>query len=595
VTSLFSSLSNRIFFATALLAVMSIGVAVYRVNVAVTRQAEAELQRGLDEAATLVENYRRTLVDSFRREARLVADLPRLKALVYENDPPTAAKPAEEYRAQLNADLFVLTGREGDVLAVAGLSSVTRDAIPAPEAIRQARGGREAVSFWASPEGLLEVVSVPVWIDPGNPEILGTLSIGFALDTRAAARLKALTASEIAFTYGTATQAATLPREFWPELATLTRQPDMSRRQFGDDEYVAASRPLLPADGASPPAGAPSAIVLRSRTERLRVLSDLHKALAATALIAVLAAIVLSFALARTVTRPLGVITTAMRELASSGDLTRRIPEPPATRWDDEDAKLLARTFNTMTRSIARFQREATQRERLSSLGRLSTVIAHEIRNPLMIIKSALRPLRRDTVSVDQLRKIGEDIEEEISRLNRIVSEVLDFARPLKFEIAAVDVNSVCQDSVRAVWAGDNGSSADVTLDPGIGVALTDAERLRQALINVLTNARHAAEALGSDAAPVPRVSLSTERRGGAARIVIADNGPGIPAESLPRIFEPFFTTKRAGSGIGLAITRNIIEGLGGTIAVASSNARGTTFIIEVPLAPQVEARTVGA
>jgi signal transduction histidine kinase len=448
------------------------------------------------------------------------------------------------------------------------------------------------VSFWPSPEGLLEVVSVPVWIDPGNPEILGTLSIGFALDNRAAARLKALTASEIAFTYGSATQAATLPREFWPELAALARQPDMSRRQFGGEEYVAASRPLLPASGAGTPAGAPSAIVLRSRTERLRVLSDLHRALAVTALIAVLAATVLSFALARTVTRPLGVITTAMRELASSGDLTRRIPEPPATRWDDEDAKLLARTFNTMTTSIARFQREVTQRERLSSLGRLSTVIAHEIRNPLMIIKSALRPLRREAVPSDQLRKIGEDIDEEITRLNRIVSEVLDFARPIKFDLAPAEVNVICQDSVRAVWAGEDRSCPDVTLDPAIGVALTDAERLRQALVNVLTNARHAAEASDSGG---PRISLATERRGAVGRITIRDNGPGIPADTLPRIFEPFFTTRRAGSGIGLAITRNIIEGLGGTIAVAGSDARGTMFVIELPLAAQGEMRSAGA
>ena len=87
-----------------------------------------------------------------------------------------------------------------------------------------------------------------------------------------------------------------------------------------------------------------------------------------------------------------------MREMAATGDLTRRIALPPDARWDDEDARLLATTFNTMTDSIARFQREAAQRERLSSLGRLSTVVAHEIRNPLMIIKTALRgaaPRRR--------------------------------------------------------------------------------------------------------------------------------------------------------------------------------------------------------
>ena len=93
-------------------------------------------------------------------------------------------------------------------------------------------------------------------------------------------------------------------------------------------------------------------------------------------------------------TRPLGAITATMREMAATGDLTRRIAPPAGARWEDEDARLLATTFNAMTDSIARFQREAAQRERLSSLGRLSTVVAHEIRNPLMIIKTALRTLR---------------------------------------------------------------------------------------------------------------------------------------------------------------------------------------------------------
>ena len=83
-----------------------------------------------------------------------------------------------------------------------------------------------------------------------------------------------------------------------------------------------------------------------------------------------------------------------MREVAATGDLTRKIALRGPARWDDEDARLLATTFNTLTDSIARFQREVAQKERLSSLGRLSTVIAHEVRNPLMIIKAALRTLR---------------------------------------------------------------------------------------------------------------------------------------------------------------------------------------------------------
>jgi signal transduction histidine kinase/uncharacterized membrane-anchored protein YhcB (DUF1043 family) len=578
--SLFSSLTNRIFFATAALAVLSIAIAMYRVNVAVTAQVEQELNRGLAEAATLVDSYRATLVEHLQREARLIADLPRLKAAVYENHPPTVEPLAAEYRRQLDADLFVITGRDRTLLAALGAPEIPSGRAAQGTAHEAAAAGRETVSFWPTAGGAIEVVSVPVWIDSGHPEILGTLHAGFLLDNRAAARLKSLTASEIAFAVDGSIQAATLPPARWGPLEALAAGGRTARLELGEDEYVAVSRPLAHAGEPEGGAGQPVLIVLRSRTERLRVLSELHGAVVATALVAVLAAIGLSYALARTVTRPLAVITGGMRELAASGDLTRRIPEPPATRWDDEDARLLARTFNAMTASIARFQRDAAQRERLSSLGRLSTVIAHEVRNPLMIIKSALRPLRREPVDPEQVRRAATDIEEEVARLNRIVSEVLDFARPIRFDVAPADLNAICEDALRAAWTGDAPPAATVDLDPSLPLCLVDAERLRQALVNVLANARRAASVRG----PAAHVALRTARGGGYARVIVADNGPGIEAEALPRVFEPFFTTTPGGSGIGLAITRNIIEGLGGSIAIGRTDARGTEIVIDLPI-----------
>lgn len=585
--SLFSSLSNRIFVTAALLAVLSIGVAVYRVNVAVTAQAEQELQRGLEEAATLVDNYRRTLLEQYRREARLIADLPKLKAAVYTQDPPTVQPIAADYQAQLGADLFVVSGRDGRTLAAFG-ATATNGANP-PIGLSAASPNPETVSFMRTAEGLLEVVSVAI-PEAGQPGTLGTLAVGFALDTRAATRLKALTSSEIAFTSDGAVQASTLPRDQWGVLAAAARGSGPSRLTLGDEEYVLVRRSIVLDNEKATGALAPAAIVLRSRTERLRVLSRVHTALAVTALVAVLAATGLSYALARTVTRPLGVITSTMREVSRSGDLTRRIPEPPATRWDDEDARLLARTYNTMTESIARFQREAAQRERLLSLGRLSTVIAHEIRNPLMIIKSAIRPLRREPGPPDP-RRIADDIEEEVTRLNRIVSEVLDFARPIRLELAPVALNEICRSAALAVWAGEPGWSADLDLDPALGTIVTDAERLRQALVNVFGNARQAAEASGGS----PRVAIRSALLGTTARITVRDNGPGIPPDAVPQVFDPFFTTKRTGSGIGLAITRNIIEGLGGTIGVAASDARGTQFVVELPLSSEAAARSFSA
>jgi signal transduction histidine kinase/uncharacterized membrane-anchored protein YhcB (DUF1043 family) len=594
--TVFSSLTNRIFFASALLAVLAISLAVYRVNVAVTAQAESELQRGLEEAGTLLEQYRSTLFEHFTREARLVADLSNLKAAVDTKDARTVQPIAEDYQRRIGSDLFVVTDPSGRVLAEAGRLRMLQGDPAARDAINRATGGHEAVALWRHPAGVIQVATVPSFIqlplDP-RPELVGTVSVGFSLDEEAAARFKALTNSEIAFAVGNEVQASTLPAQFNEQLAGLAGATNVGRITLGDSDYVVVRRKLpLTSTSADAAAGRdeegvaiPTALILRSRTERLRFLNIVHRELAGTALLAVLAATLLSYAVARTVTRPLGTITATMREMASTGDLTRKITLSPNTRWEDEDARLLATTFNTMTDSIVRFQREAAQRERLYSLGRLSTVVAHEIRNPLMIIKTALRSLKQDAARPPQVRAAVADIEEEVARLNRIVSEVLDFARPIKFDLAAVDLNALAEDAARAVSAADAPAVAvRCELDPDLPEIYTDGERLRLVLVNVLTNARHAVLARVNSAVGSAPIRLVTSRTAGdRVAIEVRDEGVGIAAEDLPRVFDPFFTTRRTGTGLGLAISRNIVEGLGGTMGVASRAGGGTQVRIDLP------------
>jgi len=571
--NVFSSLSNRIFLATALLAVLLISAAIYIVNRSVTRQAERELLRGLEEAARLVEEYRNILLDNFTRDTRFVADLPRLRAALDTQDAETVKGVAVEYQDQLgNPDLFAVADRRGRLLVKLG-APVPDDALMA--AIRHTPAG-QTTAFWQDGRGILLITSVPV-PDPTQPEPLGTLSVGLNLGAPQAERFKIATDSEIAFGVNGAIQACTLPRDTWDALAPLLGSAGVHALTLNGTEYLAITRPLAGSSGQPQP----MTVVLRSRTERLRFLRELHTQLGATAVLGVLIAILSSYAIARTVTRPLGTITTTMREMAASGDLSRRIPTPDA-RWQDEDAQLLATTFNSMTDSIQRFQRDATQRERLSSLGRLSTVIAHEIRNPLMIIKTSLRALRRDDARPEQVRRAAADIDEEITRLNRIVAEVLDFARPIKFELAPADLNALARDAVRAAEAATGRSGIQLALDPGLPTARTDAERLRQALVNIIGNA---IQAVGDRDEAGGGVCVATSRMDGSRiAITVTDSGVGIAAADLPRVFDPYFTTRRTGTGIGLAISRNIIEGLGGGITVLSEPSRGTEVRIDLPL-----------
>ena len=594
---LFSSLTNRIFVASALLAVISIALGIYNVNVAVTKQAEDELNRGLSEARTLIEENRQFRVDNFVRDARLIADLPKLKAALGEADSATARGVVEGYQGELSADLFMVTDRHGKVLV--WLPEGTERRVTAPverlSGVIRAVSGKETNSFVAHPGGILQMVSVPIWIMPSAadaPEILGTLNIGFSLNWHAADRFRSLTNSDVAFGVGSQIVAATLPPDAWSSLVPLLAREGVSKQVLLDGaDYIATTLSLAsevetdvpqPASLGGSGAGA-KAIILRSRSERLAFLRPLHKSMLVLAGFAVLAATVLSYGIARTVTRPLGVITATMREMTATGDLTRRIPVPAEPHWEDEDARLLASTFNTMTDSIARFQREAAQRERLSALGRLSTVVAHEIRNPLMIIKAALRGLRKDGIGPTEVRTAVADIDEEIVRLNRLVTEVLDFAQPIRFDLAATDINALCADADRASRADGNAVSAKMNLDSRLPEIITDGERMRLVLINLLTNARHALAARGRTAGPGDLSITTTRLTDTRIAIEVSDRGTGISPDHLPRIFDPYFTTRRTGTGLGLAISRNIVEGLRGAITISSRTGEGTTVRVELP------------
>jgi signal transduction histidine kinase len=580
--NVFSSLTNRIFFATATLAVLLTSVAIYIVTAAATRQTERELLRGIDEAATRVTEYRKFQFENFSRDARLIADIPMLKAAVDLQDPATVRPIAEEYQRMLpNADLFAIAGKDGRILARLGPADAPDEAIAAA-IITGGAPAQEREAFWPQPRGILLIKSVPM------PDVQGSLILGASLDLAQAARFKQMTNSEIAFGDNGVIRVATLPESTWPQLAPLLEKRGSSARVTLDgQDYLAFATEL----GPPGPKGQPIAIVLTSQAERLLFLRQLRTQLSLTAFVAVLAATLLSYAIARTVTRPVEAITSTMREMAASGDLSRRIPVPEG-RWQDEDARVLATTFNAMTDSIARFQRDAAQRERLSSLGRLSTIVAHEIRNPLMIIKTSLRTLRREDAAPEQVRIAAKDIDEEITRLNRIVAEVLDFARPIRFDLETADANTLVDDAVRAAAATAPDVPVRVDLDPSLPPVTTDAGRLRQALVNVIGNAIQAVDGLpaeGADArsakAAGPPIRVQTSRLDSVRfLILVTDKGSGIAPEDLPRIFDPFFTSRRTGTGIGLAISRNIIEGLGGRISVSSARDRGTDVRIELPL-----------
>jgi len=179
-----------------------------------------------------------------------------------------------------------------------------------------------------------------------------------------------------------------------------------------------------------------------------------------------------------------------------------------------------------------------------------------------------------------------------VQRLNRLVNDVLDFAKPIRFELHSTDVNALCQQAAAAVRTTESGVPVGVTLAPGLAPIISDDERLRAVLVNALANACQAVRrAHGADTASGgpdgPLVVVSTEAApSGGLRIFIRDRGQGIDPILLPRVFEPFVTTRRGGTGLGLAIAKNVVEGLGGTITLRNRPDGGAEVAMSLPSRP---------
>jgi len=231
---------------------------------------------------------------------------------------------------------------------------------------------------------------------------------------------------------------------------------------------------------------------------------------------------------------------------------------------------------------VRRLQDEIRRKEKLAAIGGLAAGVAHEIRNPLSSIKGIASYYKSKFEDGSEDKEMAVVMIEEVDRLSRVISELLEFARPTKLNRKLSDINEILKHSTRLVEQEAAAKKIDIQLnltsDPV--KADVDPDRLTQCFLNLFLNALQAMESGGR-----LTVSSSTGVNGNIA-IDIKDNGSGISAEDLSKIFDPYFTTKPKGTGLGLAIAHKIIEAHRGQIKVRSTIGQGTVFSIILPLMP---------
>jgi signal transduction histidine kinase len=249
-----------------------------------------------------------------------------------------------------------------------------------------------------------------------------------------------------------------------------------------------------------------------------------------------------------------------------------------------------ARLYDEVRRrslELERAQAELLKRERLAALGQLAAVMAHEVRNPLGVLFNSIGTLGKLIPTGGDAAQLLGIMGEEATRLERLVRELLDFAKPLAPSFDAESLQALLVGAVDAATR-ELGPAAvppiDVVVATDMPQVWLDASMMRRAVVNLVVNAVHAA---GPAGAVEVRASLAMRGPRRVVHLTVTDSGPGIPADVAPRVFEPFFTTKATGTGLGLAVVKSIVDSHGGEIGLESPSRGGTTLSIILPFATE--------
>ena len=243
----------------------------------------------------------------------------------------------------------------------------------------------------------------------------------------------------------------------------------------------------------------------------------------------------------------------------------------------------LAETLAETNQRLEQAQAEARRSERLAALGQLSAGLAHEIRNPLGVIKGSAETLSGRLKSDDPLiRELTGFISSEVNRLNALVSRFLDFARPLQLQIRPENLPPILEQALKAVH--DRWPEAPIEIereyDPDLPKALVDAELCEQVFVNLILNAYEAMPEGGKLKVSVSKTNPDGRR---GLEIKISDSGPGVPLELQEQVFNPFFTTKKNGVGLGLSLVSKIVDDHQGWLRVENQPGGGACFRTFLP------------
>jgi signal transduction histidine kinase len=303
--------------------------------------------------------------------------------------------------------------------------------------------------------------------------------------------------------------------------------------------------------------------------------TSLRTTLFQTGLLVVVIGAILAAFLAWRMGVPIRQLTVTVREVARRGEPVPRASFPET----GGEVGVLASAFRTMMESLATAQRETLAQSRLAFLGEIAANIAHEVRTPLSVLKTAAQLLARGGMPAAEQRELALTAAAEVDRLNAVVTSLVDLARPKPVRYRVERVDAIIDRAVAFFRPLAPKSGVELV---AVGTAEDlqvqgSADQLHQVLLNLIQNAIQAIRGPGT-------VTVKSRRDDGWVLIEVEDTGPGFDPDVLPRVFSPFVTTKPDGTGLGLAIVKRMIEEHGGTVGADNRPGGGARVWMRLPL-----------
>lgn len=268
---------------------------------------------------------------------------------------------------------------------------------------------------------------------------------------------------------------------------------------------------------------------------------------------------------------------THFMELRAKDGRVVHVTERDSPLFDRSRVRIgTVKVFQDQT-EIESLRRRLAHQDRLAAIGEMAATVAHEIRNPLGGIRGFAALLARDLDAADPRSRLVEKIIVGAKELERVVSDLLEYARPLQLRLRATPCRELVESALGYIEAGDKDVEIENTVSDS-ELILADPDKVRQVLLNVFLNAVQSIDGKGT-------LRVSAETGDGYLTLLVSDSGCGMSPDQIEQIFSPFYTTKEKGTGLGLAIAAKVVDAHGGSIGVESEPGKGSMFRIRFPRA----------